>query len=169
VNQPAANQPVYGLVLPGYLRPRQLFSGRAGFPGVGGAAFASNISFSMMSLSQQYAAAMDEAQRTALLAAGQALLAMSGAMANFPGTGTYMSYLLIALAGILFASQVLPTHRTTAIFGLLAGGCDLAYCLTFTLSPALQVLFMASGGAFWMIWHLLVTRILFQREKENDE
>ncbi len=116
--------------------------------------FASNISFSMMSLSQQYAAATGEAQRASLLAAGQALLASSGAMAYFPGTGTYMSYLLIALAGVLLAGQLLPTHRVTAVFGLLAGGCDLAYCLTFALSPGLQVLFMASGGAFWMIWHL---------------
>lgn len=129
--------------------------------------FASNISFSMMSLSQQYATATGEAQRASLLAAGQSLLAMSGAMANFPGTGTYMSYLLIALAGVFLAGQLLPTHRVTAIFALLAGGCDLAYCLTFALSPGLQVLFMASGGAFWMIWHLLIARILFQRLKES--
>jgi hypothetical protein len=125
--------------------------------------FASNISFSMMSLSQQYAAATDEAQRAALLAAGQAVLVMSGAMASFPGTGTFMSYLLIALAEVLFASQLLPTHRATAIFGLLAGGCDLAYCLTFVVSPVLQVLLMSFGGAFWMIWHLFIARLLFQR------
>lgn len=128
--------------------------------------FASNISFSMVSLSQQYAAATGEAQRAALLAAGQALLAMSGAMANFPSTATYMSYLLIALAGISFASQLLPTHRATAIVGLLAGGCDLAYCLTFALSPVLQVLFMATAGLFWMLWHLLVARILWNNTKE---
>ena len=128
--------------------------------------FATNISFSMMSLSQQYAAASGGAQRAALLAAGQSLLASSGAMANFPGTGTYMSYLLIALAVVLLAGQLLPTFRITAIFGLLAGGCDLAYCLTFPLSPGLQVLFMASGGAFWMIWHILVARILFQSFKD---
>jgi hypothetical protein len=124
--------------------------------------FATNISFSMMSLSQQYATASGEALRSALLAAGQSLLATSGAMANFPGTGTYMSYLLIALAGVLLAGQLLPTHRITAIFGLLAGGCDLAYCLTFALSPGLQVLFMASGGAFWMIWHILVAIYLLK-------
>jgi hypothetical protein len=118
--------------------------------------------FSFLTLSDKFAAATGEAQRTALLAAGQALLAMSGAMANFPGTGTYLSYLLIALAGILFASQLLPTHRATAIFGLLAGGCDLAYCLTFALAPSLQVLFMASGGACWMIWHLFIARLFFK-------
>jgi hypothetical protein len=126
-----------------------------------------NISFSMMSLSQQYAAASGEAQRTALLTAGQSLLASGGAMTNFPGTGTYISYLLIALAVVLLAGQLLTTHRITAIFGLLAGGCDLAYCLTFMISPGLQVLFLACGGAFWMIWHLLVARILFQRTKES--
>jgi hypothetical protein len=129
--------------------------------------FATNISFSMMSLSQQYAAASGEAQRATLLAAGQAILASSGVMASFPGTGTYMSYLLIALAGVLLAGQLLPTHRATAIIGLLAGGCDLAYCLTFALSPALPVLFMASGGACWMIWQLLIARILFQSLKES--
>lgn len=128
--------------------------------------FASNISFSMTSLSQQYAAATNEAHRDSLLAAGQALLASSGAMAYFPGTGTYMSYLLIALAGVLLAVRLLPTLRVTAVIGLLAGGCDLAYCLTFALSPGLQVLFMASGGAFWMLWHLLVTRILWKLDKE---
>lgn len=128
--------------------------------------FASNISFSMMSLSQQYAAATGEAQRASLLAAGQVLLAANGAMANFPGTGTYISYLLIALAGVSFASLLLPSNRATAIVGLLAGGCDLAYCLTFALLPAWQVLFMACGGLFWMIWHLLITRILFKLSRE---
>ena len=128
--------------------------------------FASNISFSMISLSQQYAAATSEAQRASLLAAGQALLVMNGAMANFPGTGTYMSYLLIALAGLSFSSLLLTSHRATAIIGLLAAGCDLAYCLTFPISPVLQAILMSLGGAFWMIWHLLVARILLQHSKE---
>jgi hypothetical protein len=128
--------------------------------------FASNISFSMMSLSRQYAEAASEAQRTNLLAAGQALLSMSGAMTNFPGTGTYISYLLIALAGVILASLLLHSHRITAVFGLLAGGCDLAYCLTFTISPLLQVIFMSCGGAFWMIWHILVGVQLIRLSKQ---
>lgn len=129
--------------------------------------FASNISFSMMSLNQQYAAASDEAQRVSLLAAGQALLAMSGAMANFPGTGTYLSYLLIALAELVLAVMLLPNHRLTAIVGLLAAGCDLLYCLTFPISPILQVTLMSFGGAFWMTWHLLVARVLWQPESKE--
>jgi len=77
-----------------------------------------------------------------------------------------MSYLLIALAGVLLAVQLLPTHRVTAVFGLLAAGCDLAYCLTFPFSPILQAILMSFGGAFWMLWHILVARVLWQSAKE---
>jgi hypothetical protein len=92
--------------------------------------FATNISLSMMSLSQQYTAST-EAQKASLLAAGQALLAFNGPMTTFPGTGTYLTWLLVALAGLAFSSLLLPTHRATAILGLLAAGCDLLFCLTF--------------------------------------
>jgi hypothetical protein len=127
--------------------------------------FASNISLSMFSLSQQYAAANSEAQKNALLSAGQALLAAHNPLAVFPGTGMYVSFLLIALAGLLFAAVVLRSQgfsRLTAYAGLLAGGCDLAYCLTLPFAPDLRTLFVASGGLFWMIWHLLVARGLWQ-------
>ena len=129
--------------------------------------FSTNISLSMFSLSQQYVAASTEAQKSALLSAGQALLAFNSLMTNFPGTGTYLTWLLVALAGLGFSSLLLRSHRATAIIGLLADGCDLAFCLTFTFSPVLQTILMSFGGAFWMIWHLLVARILFQHTKEQ--
>jgi hypothetical protein len=129
--------------------------------------FSTNISLSMFSLSQQYVAASTEAQKSALLSAGQALLAFNSPMTNFPGTGTYLTWLLVALAGLGFSSLLLRSHRTTAIVGLLAAGCDLAFCLTFAFSPVLQAILMSTGGAFWMIWHLLVARILFQHTKEQ--
>ena len=87
-------------------------------------------------------------------------------MMNFPGTGVYLAWLLIARAGLSFSSLLLPSHRATAIIGLLAAGCDLAYCLTFPISPVLQAILMSFGGAFWMIWHLLVARILWKHTKE---
>jgi hypothetical protein len=129
--------------------------------------FGANISLTMLSLSQQYAAATSEAQKTALLAAGQAILANNNPLAAFPETGAYMSLLLIALAGLLFSSLLLRSHRVTAIVGFLAGGCDLAFCLTFAFGPTLQALWLASGGLFWMIWHILVGRMLLQHSKEE--
>ena len=128
---------------------------------------ASNISLTMLSLSQQYSTATSAAQKSALLAAGQAVLPTNDPLAAYPSTGAYVSLLLIALAGMLFSLNLLPSHRVTAIVGLLASGCDLAYCLTFILAPVLPVyLFLAVAGLFWMTWHLLVARILFKHSKE---
>jgi len=129
--------------------------------------FASNISLTMLSLSQQYTSATTEAQRTALLSAGQAVLAADDPLAVYPATGVYVSLVLIALAGLLFASVMLRHSRVTAIVGLVASACDLAYCLTFALMPLLPVyLFLAVAGLFWMIWHLLVARLLLGLSKE---
>jgi hypothetical protein len=128
--------------------------------------FAANISLTMLSLSQQYLAASPEAQKAALLAAGQSLLATNNPLDAWPGTGPYISLLLIAVGGMLFSVLMFRSKRTSAVVGLLASGCDLAYCLTFAWVPFLQVFWMASGGLFWMIWHLLVARILFKRWKE---
>jgi hypothetical protein len=128
--------------------------------------FASNISLTMLSLSQEYAAATSEMHKAALLTAGQNILATNDPLVDSPGTGAYISLLLIAIAGLLFSILMLSTNRATAIVGLLASGCDLAYYLTFTFAPSLQVVWLASGGLFWMIWHILVARILLKRLKE---
>ena len=128
--------------------------------------FGSNHSFSMFALSQQFATATSAAQKSVLIAAGQAFLVTLDPLSTWPATGTYVSLLLIALTGWLFSISLFPAHRVTAIFGLLASGCDLAYCLTFALVPSLQVVWLASGGLFWMLWHLLVARILFKLSKE---
>lgn len=128
--------------------------------------FAANISLSMLSLSRQYAAADSLAAKDVLLAAGQATLATNDPLAASPGTGAYVSLLLIALAGLLFSAILLRSNRITAIIGLLASGCDLAYCLAFPLAPDLPVyLFLAAAGLFWMIWHLLVAVKLLQLAK----
>ena len=132
--------------------------------------FASNIAFSMLSLSQQYMEATSEAQKTILLAAGQSLLSLPGSLATVPGTGVYMSLLLIALASLLFSAVMLRSSlfgRATAFVGILASACDLVYCLTFAIAPFLTVPLIATGGLFWMIWHLLVARRLLQLSKEK--
>mgnify|MGYP005620322819 CR=1 FL=1 len=124
---------------------------------------ASNISLTMFSLSQRYAAATSAAHRTDLLAAGQAVLAGNDPLAAIPSTGALVSLLLVALAGLLFSLLLLPTHRATAILGLLASGCDLAYCLVCPLTPLAPVyLLLAAAGLFWMVWHVMAARFLFK-------
>jgi hypothetical protein len=129
---------------------------------------AANTSLTMLSLSQRYATTTSAAQRADLLTAGTAILAGNDPLAALPGTGALISLLLVALAGLLFSALLLPSHRVTAILGLLAGGCDLAYGLVFPLTPSAPVyLLLAAAGLFWMLWHVLVARLLWTCAKEE--
>lgn len=129
---------------------------------------ASNTALSMLFLSNQYAAATTEAQKSMLLAAGQALLAASNI--THPSTGIYVSFLLIALAGMLTSIVMLRStlfNKATAYFGILASAFDLAYCFAFTFVPAKNVDILAlstipAAGGFLMIWHILIGWKLLQ-------
>ena len=128
--------------------------------------FASNTAFSMLSLSDQYAVAPTEAQRTTLLAAGEAMLAINRftAPGSHPGSGGYISLLLIAVAGLIASMVMLRSdlfNRATAYVGILASAFDLAYCLAFAFVPMvdselLAVLFIPAAGLLLMIWHIMV-------------
>jgi len=134
--------------------------------------FASNTAFSMLSLSDQYAAATTDAQRSMLLAAGQAMLAISDSSnpGTHPGTGLYMSLLLIAVAGMITSVVMLRSavfNRATAYVGILASAFDLAYCIAFAFVPAvdselLAVCFIPAAGLLLMIWHIMVGWRLYQ-------
>jgi hypothetical protein len=140
----------------------------AGLAGMG-VLFASNTSFAMVSLSEQYAAAAP-AQRDLLLAAGQAMLALSHNGVGYPGTGIYMSFLLLALAGLLSSIAMLRSNifsKATAYTGLAAVVIDLTYCVTFAFLPGLTVVLMASAGLLLMVWHIQVGVGLLRMGKEE--
>lgn len=134
-----------------------------GFVGIT-AYFASNTAFSMFSLSNQYAAATNDAQRSMLLAAGQAVLAIN------QGTGIYLSLLLQAIAGLILSVVMLRSvifSRGTAYLGILASAFDLAYCITVAFVPAIDddliaICTLPAAGLFLMIWHILIGLRLFQ-------
>jgi hypothetical protein len=128
--------------------------------------FASNAAFSMLSLSDQYAGATTESQRNVLLSAGEALLAASrfSSPGAHPGTGGYISLLLIAISGMIYSLAMFRSgafKRTTAIVGMLANGLDLAYCVSFVFLPMVEtgilaVIFIPAAGLLFMIWHIMV-------------
>jgi hypothetical protein len=128
--------------------------------------FASNTAFSMLSLSEQYAAATTDTQRTKLLAAGDAMLAINrfSDPGSHPGTGGYISLLLIAVAGMITSVVMLQSdvfNRATAYVGILASAFDLAYCIAFVFVPIvdselLAICFIPAAGLFLMIWHIMV-------------
>lgn len=127
--------------------------------------FASNTAFSMLSLSDQYAAATTDAQRSIFLAAGQAVLAIHNPGAIYQGTGIYMSFLLLAVAGLMISAVMLRSNifsRVTAYVGILASAFDLAYCITFAFLPAITVYLLSASGLLLMVWHILIGLRLFQ-------
>jgi hypothetical protein len=87
--------------------------------------YASNTVISMLSLSDQYAAATSDAQRASLLAAGHAMLGSF----RFDNTGLFVAFDLYAIAGLI-ASAVMRHSRSfargTAWLGLVGNAIQLA-------------------------------------------
>lgn len=80
--------------------------------------YASSITFEMLSLSGAYAAASTDAQRTALLAVGEGLLA------TYKGTAFDVYYVFNAIILLVFSVVMLKSNlysRPTAYWGLAAG------------------------------------------------
>jgi Na+/melibiose symporter-like transporter len=125
---------------------------------------ATNNPFSMLSLSNEYAVATTEAQRSAFLAAGQAILANTGqrAVGGFNG-----GLFLVSVAGLIASSVMLRGNsfsRLTAYVGIVANGLSLADYLRQALTPSatIAVLLILPNALFLVIWYVLVGRRLFQ-------
>ncbi|MCP4600143.1 MAG: DUF4386 family protein [Proteobacteria bacterium] len=140
--------------------------------------FASNTAFSMLALSDQYAAATTETQKTALLSAGEAILVINrfSSLGAHPGSGGYMSLFLVAVAGMITSAIMLRSdvfNRATAYVGMLASAFDLAYCVAFVFVTTidielLSVCFIPAAGLLLMIWHIMIGWRLYRLGKETS-
>jgi len=137
----------------------------------------SNSAFPMLSLSNQYFSATTEAQRSTLLAAGQAVLAYGyNPTALYQSAGYYVSLLLVALAGLMMSIVMFHTsifYRATVYVGIVASACDLVYLVGLLFVPETDLpLFaaacIASGGLFITIWHLLIGIKLFKLSRTSE-
>lgn len=120
--------------------------------------FSSNTALSMLSLSNEYASAVSQAEKDLLLSAGEAMLAFM----RF-GTGGFVSLLLIAVSGMLISAVMLKSRlfgKAAPVTGMLASALDLLYCAAFVILPSvsnelLSVCFLPAAGLFLMIWHIM--------------
>jgi hypothetical protein len=118
----------------------------------------------MFALSKEYAAATSEAQRSAVDAAGRAMLALGES--HTPGT--FVPFLLLQLGAILNSGLMLRSEhfaRASAITGLLGGSLLLAFEIVSDFIPALftSSLFIAmAGGLLSLAWYVLVGRDLLR-------
>ena len=135
--------------------------------GIAGVAvyFASNQAFSMASLSNRYAAASSDAQRSALLAAGEALLGIHNPATVQQGTGIYISLFLVLLAGLIISIVMLRSRafsRATAYVGIVANGIGLSSFIALAFAPALVVVPTVIYAPFRVIWYILIALALFR-------
>jgi len=110
---------------------------------------ASNPAFSMLSLSDQYAAATTDAQRSMFLAAGQAMLAV------YQGTAFLVSFVLLVVAPLILSVVMLRSNifsKVTAYVGILGSAIALA------IGPLLSLI----SVVVFAIWYILIARRLFQ-------
>jgi hypothetical protein len=132
---------------------------------------ATNNPFSMLILSKLHADATTDAQQSALLAAGQTILANTNQRAV---GGFNIALLLISVGGLITSLVMLQDHlfsRTSATIGILAFALSLAdyfrQALTQSLIIALPLILF--GALFLFIWFILIGLRLFQLGHHEGE
>jgi hypothetical protein len=121
--------------------------------------FASNPAFSMLSLSQDYAAATTAAERSMYLAAGEAT------MATWQGSAYLVSYELGALATLIISLVMLRStvfSRLTAYMGI-ATGVLMLWPPVSTIGIVVSLLSLLP----LFVWYLLIARQLFVRGHDD--
>lgn len=129
-----------------------------------GVFLATNRAFAMLGLSQQYAAAAGDVQRSVFEAAGQALLSVG----DSHSPGTFLAFFLAESAGVLISYVMLRADifpKAAAYAGLLGFSILLLFEFLVSffsgLSQAAMLLAMI-GGLFSMAWYILIARRLLQ-------
>lgn len=122
--------------------------------------YASNTGFEMLAISGQYAGVTSEAQRNALLGAGQTLLAI------YKGTAFDTYYVLNAAALLIFAVVMLRSK----VFSKATGGVGLAagiLMLVPSTAGTLGLIFSLASLVPWAIFSVMVARSLFQMGRRS--
>jgi hypothetical protein len=112
-----------------------------------------------LSLSNQYAAASTEAERSELLTAGRAFNAID------TPTPQTIGFLLTAVAVLIISVVMLRSTtfgKATAYVGILASVLTIADDISVVLLPAVASPLLAVAGLFWVIWWIMISRGLLQ-------
>jgi phosphoglycerol transferase MdoB-like AlkP superfamily enzyme len=122
--------------------------------------FASNATFSMLALSDQYAAASTDAQKSLILAAGQAVFAMS------TGTAFHVGYILGSVALVMTSIVMLRSgifSKATAYVGILGSVIGLGLYV-----PKIGLFLSIASVPFLAVWNILIAKRLFALGRSVD-
>ena len=130
---------------------------------------ANNTALPMLALSDKFANASTEAQKSLIAAAGEALLAQGES--HTPGT--FPGFFLSEIAGILIALVMLlgkVFSKPSAVAGIIGSGFLLIFEICSAFVPSLfqaAMIFVAIGGVSSLVWYALVARRFFQLGRGN--
>jgi hypothetical protein len=126
---------------------------------------ATNNPFSMLSLSNQYAAATTDTQKDLYLAAGQAILANTNQRAV---EGFNMGFFLLSTAGVIISIVMLRSKifsKVIAYVGILTFAISLVDYIRVVFMPSISLLLLiiaVVSGLLIPTWLVLIARRLFQ-------
>jgi hypothetical protein len=124
-------------------------------------AFASESTFSLLHLGDQYGAATTEAERAQLLAAGEAIIAAD----LWHSSGMYVAGMLLQGAGVMISVVMLRSEdfsKVTAYAGLLGNALDLFQHIVHPFAPSVMDVVSPVMGIFYMVWFPMLARDLFR-------
>jgi len=130
-------------------------------------ALAPHSAFSMIRLSDQFAAASSVVQQEQLLAAGEAVISsdMWHSTSGFLA-GIFMQGGFVILSVVMLGSK--KFSRATGITGILSNGFDLVHVFVALFNPSLAVILLYISGPFYLLWFPLLARDLYKLGRRAD-
>lgn len=129
--------------------------------------FTSESTFAMYHLGEQYAAA-SEAQRSQLLAAGEAVIASD----FWNSSGAYASGMLLQGGGVLISLIMLRSKdfsKVTAIAGLLGNALDLIQHVLHPFLPDFSATMKMLMGPFYLVWFPMLAWDFFRLARRENQ
>jgi hypothetical protein len=124
--------------------------------------------FSLMFLSDKYAAAANEAQRAQILAAGEAVLASD----IWNSSGALFSVLFMQGGGVVLSLVMLRSKdfsKLTAWSGLIANGADLLQHMLHYFFPETASFIFIFFGSAYILWYPMLARDLLRLAKNGSQ
>ena len=123
--------------------------------------------FSIVPLSDKYAAATTPVLKQQFLAAGEALLAAD----MFNNSGAMIGGILMLVAVLILSAVMLKSDhfsKSTAYVGIITHGLDLAHVLVGFFVPQVGVILMVVAGPLYLVWFPLLARDFFRLGREHN-
>jgi hypothetical protein len=128
--------------------------------------FATESSFSLLHLGEQYVNATSDTTRTQLLTAGEAVIASD----MWNSSAAYMGGILLQGSGVMISIIMLRSKdfsKVTAYSGLLGNGFDLIQHILHIFLPSISGFITMFMGVFYFVWFPMLARDLFRLAKDT--